>query len=175
MAPIRWYLMNYAEKKRVDALKKSSVKVSGNDVVASWKILIGLFLVPSIVNFTAILFFFFRSHVYATTFLGRYGVSMIFCILFSTYLVYCVQMLNGAKTNFRIVAVRLFVILYRNRIAKLRKSRKELKRQVKDVMDKYSELNQHATIKRRSLYVKSDPLDIDVEEIFGELQEIMIQ
>lgn len=174
MAPIRWYLMRFGEKKRKEALAKSSVKIKGNDVVASWKIMVGLFLVPASVNLISFIFLVFRSQVYASTLIGRLFVSFIFSIIFWAYLVYCVQLLNGVKTNLRIVLIRFFVIIYRNTIAKLLKTRKDLKRQVKDVMDKYSTMNQHSLIKRRSFYANGDPLDIDFDQIFGELNDIMI-
>jgi glycerol-3-phosphate O-acyltransferase / dihydroxyacetone phosphate acyltransferase len=174
MSPVRWYLTNYAENKRRQALKKSTVKIKGNDVVASWKIMIGLFLFPAAINFASFLFFIFRSHVYASTWTGRILVSVLFSFLFTCYLVYCVQLLNGVKTNMRTVVIRFFLVIYRKTIAKLRKTRKDLKRQVKDVMDKYFKLNQHKLIKRKSLSPTSDKFDMDLEEIFGELNDIMV-
>lgn len=166
--------MRFAEKKRREALAKSSVKIQGNDVVASWKIMIGLFIVPIMIHLTSWIFFIFRSQVYASTLLGRWFASVLFAVCFSAYLVYCVQLLNGVKTNMRIVIIRFFVIIYRKRIANLRKIRKDMKRQVKDVMDKYSKLNDHTLLKRRSLYENESKFDMDIDQIFGELEDIMI-
>lgn len=167
--------MKFAEMKRKEALAKSSVKIKGNDVVASWKLLVGVFLVPVIIQFTCLIFFFTYSKRYASTFLGRWLATTIFGWLIAAYLVYCVQLLNGVKTNFRIVMVRFFVILYRRRIQNLRKVRKDLKRQVKDVMDKYSKINDHTLIKRKSMQVSGEKnyLELDTEEIFGALEEFI--
>lgn len=177
MAPMRWYLMRFATHKRKQALAKSTVKITGNDVVASWKILLGLFLVPGVINLTTLLFYFFRSHIYASSTTGRISASLFFSVCLCGYLVYCVQLLNGVKTNLRIVMIRFFVIIYRKRIANLRAVRKDLKRQVRQVMDKYSKLNQHTLIKRRSLHISDSLLDIDIDadEIFGNLKDIMFR
>lgn len=168
--------MWFAEKKRKDALKKSSVKILGNDVVASWKILIGVFLTPAIVAITSWIFFFTLSKRYASTIIGRLFVQLIFVILFSLYLVLCVQLLNGVHRNFRICMVRFFVILYRNRIKALRQQRVDLKKRVKTLMDKHSQQHELVPIyKRKSLYVDESklPHDENLEEVFGILKDIV--
>ena len=57
----------------------------------------------------------------------------------------------------------------------MRKLRKDLKRQVKDVMDKYSKINEHTLIKRKSMQSGGEKnyLDLDTEEIFGALEEFI--
>jgi len=50
--PFKIYVEFKAEKMREDALAKSSVKVKANDVVASWKTMIGLGLFPVYYGFT---------------------------------------------------------------------------------------------------------------------------
>lgn len=173
ISPIRLYLMWFAEKKRKEALKKSSVKIKGYDVVASWKILIGVFLTPAVISVTSWIFFFLFSKRYASTLFGRLFSALIFCILLSLYLVFCVQLLNGIKTHMRICVVRAWVILYRNRIKKIRADRKILKKKVKDIMDKYSELNDLKVYKRKSVVLESSKADWDNEQIFGALADII--
>lgn len=167
--------MWFAEKKRVEALKKSSVKIKGNDVVASWKILVGLFIIPPVLNLTTALFFFTFSHRYASTFMGRYLASCVFCVILCLYLTFCVQLLNGVKSNSRRCRIRAFVILYRKTIARLRAHRKELKRHVKTVMDKYSTMNEQTLFKRKSFQDKPKMSDwhINTDEVFGALSEII--
>lgn len=46
LLPFRMFLQNFAENKRKEALKKSKVKIRANDVVASWKMLLGLATIP---------------------------------------------------------------------------------------------------------------------------------
>lgn len=165
--------MKFAEAKRIEALKKSTVKIKGNDVVASWKLLIGVFIIPPIINLTSIIFFFTFSKRYASSFLGRYFVSCIFCVLLCCYLTACVQLLNGVKSNMRLCRIRFFVILYRKTIARLRAKRKELKRHVKDIMDKHSAINEHTLFKRKSFSEQStSPWHINTDEVFGALSEI---
>ena len=82
--------MYFAEKKRKEALKKSTVKIKGNDVVASWKVLIGTFLVPVYVSCINIMFLIFISSRYASSILGRLLVTFIFSVILSLYLVFSV-------------------------------------------------------------------------------------
>jgi glycerol-3-phosphate O-acyltransferase / dihydroxyacetone phosphate acyltransferase len=176
IAPIRFYLMKFAEKKRQEALKKSTVKIKGNDVVASWKILVGVFLCPIVVHLTSWVFFFFGADRFAQTVLGRLQVSCLFGIVLALYLLFCVQLLNGVKTHFRLIVVRAWSVLYKNRIAKIRKDRKLLKKQVKELMDKLSTLNESSLpYKRKSLVVEERQKQnlLDTEEIFGTLKEIV--
>lgn len=176
IAPIRFYLMKYAEKKRQEALKKSSVKIKGNDVVASWKILIGVFLCPVVVHLTCWIFFFFGSHRFSSTLAGRFQASCIFGFGLALYLLFCVQQLNGIKTHFRLLVVRAWSVLYKNRITKIRKDRKVLKRKVKDLMDKLTSLNQPSLVYKRRSFVMDEASKqnlIDTEEIFGTLSEII--
>ena len=165
--------MKFAEQKRIEALKKSTVKIKGNDVVASWKLLIGVFIVPPMINLTSVVFFFTFSKRYASSFIGRYLVSCIFCVFLCLYLTFCVQLLNGVKSNMRLCRIRFFVILYRKTIARLRAKRRELKRHVKDVMDKHSTMNDQALFKRKSFSEQStSPWHINTDEVFGALSEI---
>lgn len=165
--------MWYAEKQRIAALKKSSVKIKGNDVVASWKILIGVFIVPPIINLTTILFYFTYSKRFASSFIGRYLASCVFCLCLCLYLTVCVQLLNGVKTNMRICRIRFFVLIYIKTIARLRKRRKELKRLVKDTMDKYSKMNATTLFKRKSFSeTRHSDWHINTDEVFGALSEI---
>lgn len=165
--------MRFAEKKRIEALKKSTVKIKGNDVVASWKLLIGVFMIPPIINLTSMVFFFTLSKRYATSYIGRYFVSCIFCVILCVYLTACVQLLNGVKSNMRLCRIRFFVILYRKTIARLRAKRKDLKRHVKDVMDRHSAMNDQALYKRKSFSDNTtSPWHINTDEVFGALSEI---
>jgi glycerol-3-phosphate O-acyltransferase / dihydroxyacetone phosphate acyltransferase len=168
--------MKFAEKKRQEALKKSTVKIKGNDVVASWKILIGVFLCPIVVHLTSWVFFFFGSQRFAQTMLGRMYISCLFGIVLALYLLFCVQLLNGVKTNFRLIVVRAWSVLYKNRIAKIRKDRKTLKKHVKELMDKLSTQSDNSLpYKRRSLFIEERQKQnlLDTEEIFGTLKEIV--
>lgn len=191
ISPIRWYLMRFAEKKRKEALKKSSVKILGNDVVASWKILIGVFITPLVVNITNLIFFLFFSNRWAAGWMGRLLVTFIFCVLLCCYLVMCVLLLNGIKTHSRVCTVRFWVVLYHNRIAKARTTRKHLKKSVKEIMDKYSKLNEQQLYKRKSIVEHPDKqphvdnknpkknlskkkqFELDTDEIFGSLVDII--
>ena len=165
--------MKYAENKRIEALSKSTVKIKGNDVVASWKIMIGVFIVPPVINLTTILFHFTYAKRFATSFTGRYLVSCLFCLCLCVYLTVCVQLLNGVKTNMRICRIRFFVIIYIKTIARLRKRRKELKRLVKDTMDKYSKMNDKTIFKRKSFSEsKVSDWHINTDEVFGAFSEI---
>lgn len=168
--------MKFAEKKRQEALKKSSVKIKGNDVVASWKILIGVFLCPVVHHLTCWVFFFFGSQRFSNSLFGRFQASCVFGFSLAAYLLFCVQQLNGVKTHFRLIVVRAWSVLYKNRIAKIRKDRKSLKRQVKELMDKFSTLNETALpYKRRSVVIDDHQKQnlLDTEEIFGTLSEIV--
>lgn len=191
IAPIRWYLMRFAEKKRKEALKKSSVKILGNDVVASWKILIGVFITPLVINITNLIFLVFFSSRWATGWMGRLLVTFIFCVVLSCYLVMCVLLLNGIKTHSRVCTVRFWVVLYHNRIGRARTTRKHLKKSVKEIMDKYSEINEQKLFKRKSIVEqpgkhhhtenknpkknipKKKQFELDTDEIFGSLVDII--
>lgn len=181
--------MTFAEKKRLEALKKSSVKIKGNDVVASWKILVGVFLAPAVIFITTIVFHIFVSRKVAFNSLTRILTSLLFFIVLTSYLVMCVQLLNGINTNTRICLVRCWVILYKNKIKKLRADRKELKKKVKETMDLHSQKNQHDVLIKRKSTVQNRKdsnassrgyqrglaikLDIEGEEIFGTLVDIV--
>ncbi len=191
ISPIRWYLMRFAEKKRKEALKKSSVKILGNDVVASWKILIGVFITPLVINITNVIFLVFFSGRWAEGFLGRLLATFIFCVVLCSYLVMCVLLLNGINTHSRVCTVRFWVVLYHNRIGRARTTRKHLKKSVKEIMDKYSMINEQQLFKRKSVVdltgkhhlldtkhpkkvaPKKKSFELDTDEIFGSLVDII--
>ena len=191
IAPIRWYLMWFAEQKRKEALRKSSIKILGNDVVASWKILVGVFITPLVINITNLIFLIFFSSKWAKGFLGRIFVTSVFCLLLCCYLVMCVLLLNGIKTHSRVCTVRFWVVLYHNRVGKARSNRKHLKKSAKEIMDKYSVINDQTLYKRKSVIEQpgklnlADPknpkknqpkkktFELDTDEIFGSLVDII--
>lgn len=156
VTPYRLYLMRFAEKKRLQALKSSSVKIKGNDVVASWKIMVGLPLAIVLFNVLHVVFYIFFSGRFVSGIFHRIILSSAFNFVFFWYIVMCIQMLNGIKTHFRVVTVRFFYVLYRNRIARVRSKRTELKKQVKNIMDKYSKLYEQSLYTRKSAVFSGD-------------------
>jgi len=69
--PFKFCIEQQAEEMRQKALAKSSVKIKANDVVASWKTFIGFALFPVYYGSAMLVFFYFRSGVYAEGFIKR--------------------------------------------------------------------------------------------------------
>lgn len=66
----------------IAALKGSSVKVAGRDVLATWKLLVGLVLVPSLYSFYSFVVFLvlFKTTSFDITTLVRISIATWFTI-----------------------------------------------------------------------------------------------
>lgn len=175
LLPGLWYLRTSAERKRKEALKNSSVKIKGSDVVASWKILAGLVLFLVYYNVTMLLVFVFYTFRHYSGFVKICVVQCLLNLGVFLYIIMCFQLTNGVNTHFRICMIRCFKYLYWKTIKRVRAERKELKADVKATMDRYSIMTDKSMIIRRnSLKSKDIALnEIEAREIFGTLEEFM--
>lgn len=87
--PCKYIVDSYAEKKRRDALKKSTVKIMANDVVATWKIITAMIvIIPTSLGCSLLIFigFFYFTQF---TFWIKLFLSWILALLWPIY-IYCI-------------------------------------------------------------------------------------
>lgn len=99
--------MRIAEKKRIQALSKSYVKIKGTDVMATTKMFYGLVAVPiflAIYNIVTFLIFYFKVGL-------KFGLAVewtaIFAVFFPIYLYIGIVEFDDLKTNLRVAWLRL--------------------------------------------------------------------
>jgi hypothetical protein len=85
--PQRLYLQHIASKSRKQALAKSEVKIKGNDVMASVKILQGIPLVLIVNTIRNLLFLVFFSKHFAQGFGSRCLATALLSALFDLYVI----------------------------------------------------------------------------------------
>lgn len=105
--PLQHIILRIAEKKRIQALSKSYVKIKGTDVLATTKIFYGLVAVPiflAIYNVLTFLIFYFKVGL-------RFGLAVewtsIFAIFFPIYLYIGIVEFDDLKINLRVAWLRL--------------------------------------------------------------------
>ena len=83
--PVRYMAVNFAEKMRVESLKKSSVKIKGFDVIASWKIMYSVSVMIPYLFLTCFIYFISFSWRMASTWTGMYQNTLLFLVLWLLY------------------------------------------------------------------------------------------
>lgn len=188
--PQRLYLQSVASKSRKQALAKSEVKIKGNDVMASVKILQGIPLVLVVNTIRNLIFFVFFSGRFVNGLAARCLLTVLLSALFDIYIISkdpvfgatsnsnhsaMIQFHNGLNSAFRICRIRIFVIFYRRRIQEIRKQRKELTAKIFDFIAKYNKMviKKYEEIKDKRAKASKTNIYIDTEEAFSALTEIV--
>lgn len=173
--PQRLILIKIGEDNRKKAVASSSVKVKGEDVVASYKFLFGI---PVQVFFSTvynIIYFFYFSHKLFDGLCARLISVPVFCLLFSTYLVYTMNFYNGVNTHIKIIMIRVFAVIYKGRIAALVEWRANLQEEVLNYIEKYDKLvmRKYDEGKKLTLTRQSTKNSIDTDDVFSVLEEFL--
>jgi len=138
--PFKVYIETLAETKRQQALAKSSVKIKANDVVASWKILIGCALFPVYYFIITLVWFIVRSHKYADGYCSRFAWTQFWGALFLIYLAITIKVSDSLLYNLRIISMRTFYVLYKQKVQSLIEIRSILQNQVYELSEKYGNM-----------------------------------
>ena len=120
LLPLGYVNRILAEKERESALKKSTVKIVGADVMASKKILTSFILYPLTFMFFLTIFFILQMK-YTTLKLNEIVSNWIwFSIFYPLYNYICIRSLDGVTGNFNNLKTRIYWLLSRDRMEKLR-------------------------------------------------------
>ena len=122
--PVIFVLEHLSELERLKALKGSKVKISGKDVVASYKIMISSVIFPlTSLVFTVVLFLFLWFYEFQRV----YQYTLMFFFVWPMYLLVAIRSNDGLVRHlFRFLA-NLMMICDRKTIAKLQEARGQLK------------------------------------------------
>jgi len=101
---------------RQKALAKSSVKIKANDVVASWKTLIGFGLFPIYYGSAMLAFYIFVSGLYAEGFIKRVCVTWVVAFIFFWYLAATIKLSDSLIYHARICTMRVFYVFYKKKV-----------------------------------------------------------
>jgi glycerol-3-phosphate O-acyltransferase/dihydroxyacetone phosphate acyltransferase len=163
-----------AEKERVKALAASSVKIHGNDVLASFKIVygFGIFSLVSVLLGVLVMIYsyckrfldYFESLVYTV-----YAVSA-FSLFWPFYMYLSLILSDRAMNNFKKLYVRVLSICSPVGLENARSLRQEIKQTVKDLVKKYTPLI-FPDMKSKKPAKKIDFNDT-INDAFGLLSEI---
>lgn len=124
--PIGFLIKRAAERKAKEAVKGSSVKIRGTDVIASTKVLNSLVLVP---------IFYFLYSLAAGIYFGSIAVAVgvFFCLPFFSYL--SIRVLQKGVFTWRTLLAVRTVHRSEQRLRSLRKSRRHLQRAVRQLVE----------------------------------------
>jgi len=116
-----------AEKKAAEALKGSTVKIRGRDVIASYKVLIGLVLVPIVYSIYSLIVYFYTGSILAA--IGTFIALPYFSYATLRVVQEGVVELSFLKSVYTIKKSKL-------RLGALRKMRADLQVQIRNLVEK---------------------------------------
>uniref|UniRef100_A0A7S3FS93 Uncharacterized protein n=1 Tax=Strombidium rassoulzadegani TaxID=1082188 RepID=A0A7S3FS93_9SPIT len=134
--PLSTAIYFYCEQERVKALKKSSVKVKANDVLASVKMVAYISTYPI---YTVLFTFIFK--ILLTWYFqmekghARY-YSTVFFFLFPVISIVSIRSHDGVRTHYTEFHGRFLSLFYTNQVDLIKSTRKTLKTKVRTVVDK---------------------------------------
>lgn len=163
LVPIRLILSKEAEKKRQKALSSSYVKVRATDVMATWKIILSIVLIPAFLIIWVICFFIFSKYLFKSE--SPFFYTFMFFLLFPIYLYFSVYMFDGIERSLNILYARIVNIILtkidkKDRIKELRGQAEAIEKQlvkvIKDNIPILHEELKELVVKRMELEKEND-------------------
>lgn len=198
MAPLTFVNKILAERERVRALKKSSVKVVGADVMGSTKILTSFILYPILCTFFTSSLFFLQLYYSNLTLWQNIENCIWFLVFFPIYNYICVRSIDGVVGNYNNLAIRIYALFSYDTMKSIREQRAQLAEKVNRIITQFGpkvfpnfdRMKLVKDLKKKSQRKRSDHSDdshsqssiasvfminqIDFDEAFNSLSEIVI-
>lgn len=122
----------YTERERMKALANSKVKISGKDVVASYKVLAALVIVPiSICIYTAAFYFSIGKWNLVDP-SSRTKATIAFLFAWPIYIIAMIRSNDGLVRHSRKVKSQILFYLFASKYNKLQRQRTALQEKVRD-------------------------------------------
>ncbi|CAD8112845.1 unnamed protein product [Paramecium sonneborni] len=172
--PISILLNTYTERERQKALANSKVKLSGKDVIASYKILASIMIVPAAIAIYTVLFHYALKKWNFISKEKQLKLTLIFFLLWPFYITAMIRSNDGLIRHSRKVKSQILFFLYQSKYRKLKKQREQLQDKIRKMVDMLGENVVADFTKKRvfSFDTKKDKLDID--NVFCSLEELGI-
>lgn len=137
LLPLGYVNRVLAEKERVRALNKSSVKAVAADVMASTKMLSTMILYPLTCSVFMTLFFLFQWFYTDLKFTQIFSNCLWFLVVYPLYNYLCVRSLDGVIDNFNNLRSRILCLMSKDRMEKIKKKRSILAHKVHETINTY--------------------------------------
>mmetsp|Transcript_37820 Transcript_37820/g.57887 ORF Transcript_37820/g.57887 Transcript_37820/m.57887 type:complete len:306 (-) Transcript_37820:21-938(-) len=134
--PLSTAIAFYSERERIKALKKSTVKVTANDVLASIKILAYISTYPIYLMMFTFLFNTTLQVYFEFDRAQAYTYSTFFFFFFPIISVVSIRSHDGVRTHYTDFQGRFLSLFYTNQVEYIKSTRKALKRKVRAIVDK---------------------------------------
>ncbi|CAK74407.1 unnamed protein product (macronuclear) [Paramecium tetraurelia] len=177
--PITIILNMYAEKERKSALAGSKVKISGKDVVASFKVLASIIIVPISVFIYTVLFYLWLTVYKIVDEELTFRYTIIFLLMWPIYITAMIRSNDGLIRHARKVNSQILFYLYENKYRKLKIQREELQNKIRRLVDAFGEeviqdFNQNRIVQKSQLVSPKSVAELDIQNVFESLQELGI-
>lgn len=176
--PMKLLLVKIIPKQREKALKKSSVKVKGNDVVQTLRIKYSIIIFPILLNFYGLFFFLFTCCYLKLGFLFSLRLQIDFLFWIPVYLYFAMNLVDKQFEHLKIIWFRLKLYLlfkknYKEQIKMLFQQRSELQSGIQDlfnnseIQSQFKDLLEDRVIKQEQMnYEKVDNIVKSISEKF---------
>lgn len=137
MGPMTTLVAYLSEKERIKCLKASKVKVKGNDVVGSYKILVSLVLFPIFQVFNSIMTYVVLSNLtnWKPETVKKLAIAVL--ILVPLYALFMVRGLDSLGHAFKKLKYLFLKLFKRDSLDLYEKKVRELARHIRTAVDKY--------------------------------------
>jgi glycerol-3-phosphate O-acyltransferase/dihydroxyacetone phosphate acyltransferase len=133
--PLSTAISFYAERERIKALKGSVVKIKGNDVLATAKIVAFICTYPVYLVLFTFLFYLSLSY-YGFSQAAAWYYSFIFYILYPIISIISIRSHDGVRTHYTEFQGRFLSMFYTSQVDLIKQTRRTLKKKVRAVVDK---------------------------------------
>jgi uncharacterized membrane protein len=134
--PLSAAISYYTEQERIKALKGSKVKIRANDVRSSVKIVAYISTYPIYLCLFTLLFNRVLIYQYSFDSIPAAFYSWIFFWVFPIISVVAIRSHDGVRTHYTEFQGRLLSLFYVGQVELIKETRKTLKQQVRDIVDK---------------------------------------
>ena len=137
MGPMTSLVVYLSEKERVKCLKASKVKLHGNDVVGSYKIMVSLVLFPifQIVNSLLTYFVLTKLDKFSVTTNRRIALAVFFLV--PIYALIMVRSVDSLGQTFKKLKYMFIKVFKRDLLDTYEKNMRELSRAIRSAVDKF--------------------------------------
>lgn len=137
MGPMTTLVVYLSEKERIKCLKASKVKIHGNDVVASYKMMLSLVLFPVFQILNALLTYFVLSKIgkFSSTTNRRIALAVFFLV--PIYALVMVRSVDSLGRTFKKLKYMFVKVFKRDLLDTYEKNMRNLSRAIRSAVDKF--------------------------------------
>lgn len=138
--PMKFLLEKIIPEQREKALKKSNVKVKGNDVVQTLRIKYSIIIFPILLNFYGLFFFLFNYFYLNLGFLFSLRLQIDFLVWIPVYVYFAMNLFDKQFEHLKIIWFRLKLYLlfrknYKDQIKNIFQQRYELQKSIQEIFN----------------------------------------